>query len=98
MAAPKSRKVSGQRVKKNKRRPKTIPARSAAKQSSSRDAGHKTLQEILSQPATWLETARRFEPGGELFDGFHGFSKDGPWLFVACGSSYYLSRTIAAQW
>ena len=21
-----------------------------------------------------------------------------PWLFVACGSSYYLSQTIAAQW
>jgi glucosamine--fructose-6-phosphate aminotransferase (isomerizing) len=26
------------------------------------------------------------------------FSRHEPWLFVACGSSYYLSQTIAAQW
>jgi glutamine---fructose-6-phosphate transaminase (isomerizing) len=85
-------------VKKIKQRPKTISARSGTRQSTSQGAGHQTLQEILSQPATWLETARRLEPSGELFDGFHALSKEGPWLFVACGSSYYLSRTIAAQW
>jgi glucosamine--fructose-6-phosphate aminotransferase (isomerizing) len=61
-------------------------------------AGHHTLQEILSQPAAWLETARRFEQNDKLFENFQNFSKEGPWLFVACGSSYYLSRTIAAQW
>jgi glucosamine--fructose-6-phosphate aminotransferase (isomerizing) len=33
-----------------------------------------------------------------LFGAFEGFSPQQPWLFVACGSSYYLSRTIAAQW
>jgi glutamine---fructose-6-phosphate transaminase (isomerizing) len=61
-------------------------------------AGHQTRQEIFSQPETWVETARRFEQDGTLARTLQNFTKDGPWLFVACGSSYYLSRTIAAQW
>ncbi len=61
-------------------------------------AGHQTRQEIFSQPGTWVETARRFEQDGTLARILHNFTKEGPWLFVACGSSYYLSRTIAAQW
>jgi glutamine---fructose-6-phosphate transaminase (isomerizing) len=61
-------------------------------------AGHQTTQEILSQPAAWVETARQFAQNADLLGGFEGFSPREPWLFVACGSSYYLSRTIAAQW
>jgi glucosamine--fructose-6-phosphate aminotransferase (isomerizing) len=61
-------------------------------------AGCQTEQEILSQPATWLETARQFEKNAELLEVSQIFSAQQPWLFVACGSSYYLSRTIAAQW
>ena len=60
--------------------------------------GHQTIQEILSQPATWTETGRQFERNPELLGAFEGFSPREPWLFVACGSSYYLSQTIAAQW
>ena len=45
-----------------------------------------------------METARQFEQNAELLGAFQGFSPREPWLFVACGSSYYLSRTIAAQW
>ncbi len=63
-----------------------------------RAAGHQTLAEILSQPATWLETARQFDPNGAILESFRNFSSREPWLFVACGSSYYLSQTIAAQW
>lgn len=65
---------------------------------SSRVAGQHTLQEILSQPATWLETARQFRDDSRLVKIIQSFSSQEPWLFVACGSSYYLSRTIAAQW
>jgi glucosamine--fructose-6-phosphate aminotransferase (isomerizing) len=65
---------------------------------ASRLAGQHTLQEILSQPATWVETAQQFDQNAELVGAFEGFSAREPWLFVACGSSYYLSRTIAAQW
>jgi len=67
-------------------------------QAKSQVAGHHTLQEILSQPAAWAETARQFEKNAELLEVSQMFSPQQPWLFVACGSSYYLSRTIAAQW
>jgi glutamine---fructose-6-phosphate transaminase (isomerizing) len=66
--------------------------------SASQVAGYHTLQEILSQPATWVETARRFGQNAELDQVSQIFSPLQPLLFVACGSSYYLSRTIAAQW
>jgi glutamine---fructose-6-phosphate transaminase (isomerizing) len=71
---------------------------SGAERFAPRTAGHHTLQEILSQPAAWLETARRFGQNGELQGLSEIFSPAESWLFVACGSSYYLSRTIAAQW
>ncbi len=61
-------------------------------------AGLQTLQEILSQPTAWVETARQFEQNAEMPEVFQDFSPKEPWLFAACGSSYYLSRTIAAQW
>jgi glucosamine--fructose-6-phosphate aminotransferase (isomerizing) len=64
----------------------------------SQHAGQHTLQEILSQPGTWLETARQFSDDAKLVKIFQLFSPQEPWLFVACGSSYYLSQTIAAQW
>jgi len=61
-------------------------------------AGQQTLAEIFSQPATWLETARQFDRNAAMIEAFRDFSSKEPWLFVACGSSYYLSQTIAAQW
>jgi glutamine---fructose-6-phosphate transaminase (isomerizing) len=66
--------------------------------SASRVAGRETFEEILSQPATWTETARRLEQNAELHQISQILSPKEPCLFVACGSSYYLSRTIAAQW
>jgi glucosamine--fructose-6-phosphate aminotransferase (isomerizing) len=45
-----------------------------------------------------VETARRSKENGQLERVYQTFSWQEPWLFVACGSSYYLSRTIAAQW
>jgi glutamine---fructose-6-phosphate transaminase (isomerizing) len=86
-------------VKKDK--PRILKKRRSASpggKSASRVAGQQTAQEILSQPATWVETTQQFEQNAELDKAFVSFSPDEPRLFVACGSSYYLSRTIAAQW
>ena len=86
-------------MKKNKRSgPKQSRSTAHGGRGASPAAGHLTLQEILSQPETWVETARQFEQNSELLRELHSFSHEGPWLFVACGSSYYLSQTIAAQW
>ena len=60
--------------------------------------GEHTLQEILSQPRIWSETETQLREAG-LLEKFSGlFSPRSPWLFVGCGSSYYLSRVIAALW
>jgi glucosamine--fructose-6-phosphate aminotransferase (isomerizing) len=85
-------------VKKEKRNLTKKLAKPRAGRAASRLGGQHTLPEILSQPATWEETARQFEENTGLRQTLQTLSPEGPWLFVACGSSYYLSRTIAAQW
>jgi glutamine---fructose-6-phosphate transaminase (isomerizing) len=57
-----------------------------------------TLSEILSQPQIWVETERMLADSGALQRLADTFSPRSPWLFVGCGSSYYLSRLIAAIW
>jgi glutamine---fructose-6-phosphate transaminase (isomerizing) len=57
-----------------------------------------TLSEILSQPATWRETARQLEQQGMLELVSKAFFPGSPWLFLACGSSYYLSQLVATLW
>jgi glutamine---fructose-6-phosphate transaminase (isomerizing) len=57
-----------------------------------------TLSEILSQPAAWRETSRQLEQQGMLEQLSRLFSPRSPWLFIACGSSYYLSHVVAALW
>ena len=60
--------------------------------------GEHTLQEILSQPRIWSETETQLRDA-KLLEKFSDlFSPRSPWLFVGCGSSYYLSRLIAGLW
>ncbi len=61
-------------------------------------AGQHTLAEILSQPVMWRETAEQLEQQGILSELSRTFSARSPWLFVACGSSYYLSQLAVAVW
>ena len=60
--------------------------------------GANTLAEIFSQPQIWKETDKRLRASKELERLAGIFSPRSPWLFVGCGSSYYLSRLIAAFW
>jgi len=62
-----------------------------------RPAEH-TLAEIYSQPAIWTETESQLQENGVLEQLAGSFSPRSPWLFVGCGSSYYLSQLIAALW
>jgi glutamine---fructose-6-phosphate transaminase (isomerizing) len=62
-----------------------------------RPAEH-TLAEIYSQPQVWSETESQLRQLGVLERLTRTFSAGSPWLFVGCGSSYYLSRLIAALW
>ncbi|HET7108334.1 MAG TPA: SIS domain-containing protein [Candidatus Acidoferrum sp.] len=60
--------------------------------------GEFTLREILSQPRIWSETQSQLREARLLEKFSHLFSPRSPWLFIGCGSSYYLSRLIAALW
>jgi glutamine---fructose-6-phosphate transaminase (isomerizing) len=60
--------------------------------------GEHTLAEILSQPHIWAETEKQLKDSGALEHLAEILSPRSPWLFVGCGSSYYLSRLIAALW
>lgn len=57
----------------------------------------KTLQEIRRQPETWracLQQLRPIDPE-QLIGKFH--PKQYPWVFVGCGTSYYLAQAAAAS-
>ena len=77
---------------------KTILKSKAAGASRKSKPGEHTLQEILSQPQIWSETETQLRESRLLEKFATLFSPRSPWLFVGCGSSYYLSRLIAALW
>lgn len=60
--------------------------------------GCHTISEILSQPAMWTETYGHVRQAGTIEHIATQFSGQDPWLFVACGSSYYLSQLASALW
>src|ERR1700756_102248 len=68
-----------------------------AREESFRPGVH-TLAEILSQPHIWKATDKHLKAAGVLEQFANIFSPRSPWLFVGCGSSYYLSQLIAALW
>jgi glutamine---fructose-6-phosphate transaminase (isomerizing) len=76
---------------------KASRAKNATPTPSVRPGAH-TLAEILSQPAIWTETESQLAASGTLQTLADTFSPRSPWLFIGCGSSYYLSRLIAAIW
>lgn len=77
---------------------KKTSSKTRGQKNKSQAAGADTLREILSQPEIWSETARRFGQNDDIDRAMPTFSPSEPWLFVACGSSYYLSQTVAALW
>jgi hypothetical protein len=68
------------------------------KRSDERVPGASTLGEILSQPSCWADCLTQL-PGvistQTILETFAGASE---WLFVGCGSSYYVALAAAAAW
>jgi len=61
-------------------------------------AGAYSKSEILSQPECWADCLKQLREGsriGEIEKRFRSFSE---WLFIGCGSSYYLALAAAASW
>ncbi len=57
-----------------------------------------TPKEILSQPRCWEECFKALDDGRQLERAAERLSKDTEFLFIGCGSSYYVSQAAAASW
>lgn len=62
------------------------------------NSGAHTLEEILSQPVCWAECLRTLDDKGQLQEIHKTFPARPEWLFVGCGSSYYIAQAAAASW
>ncbi len=62
------------------------------------ERGEHTRAEILSQPACWEQCLRELEESGQLLAARERFAHGSEWLFVGCGSSYYIALSAAAMW
>jgi glutamine---fructose-6-phosphate transaminase (isomerizing) len=60
--------------------------------------GSHTGIEIHSQPHRWAESLRDLEKDPEVERTIHEFSNSPRWLFIGCGSSYYVALAAAAGW
>ena len=60
--------------------------------------GAYSLVEILSQPQCWKDCLRGLETSAEIREINKEFGKRPEWLFIGCGSSYYVAMTAAASW
>src|SRR5438105_6185242 len=53
--------------------------------------------EILSQPQVWRECLAAMAASATLQEICDGAARDAEWLFIGCGSSYYIAQTAAAS-
>jgi len=60
--------------------------------------GAQTISEILSQPATWTACLQAMDKSAELRLLAHELPRNIEWVFIGCGSSYYLAQSAAATW
>lgn len=65
---------------------------------TSASSGAYTREEILSEPRCWGECLRHLAASGQIDRVLRIASLQKPWLFIGCGSSYYLALSAAASW
>ena len=59
------------------------------------DGAH-TLLEILSQPSCWSTSLQQLQENGGLKTLAPQFSDTHTWIFIGCGSSFYVAQSAAA--
>ncbi len=62
------------------------------------DSGKHTLSEILSQPECWQACLEEMKRSGQLDNIGRQVAQQAEWLFIGCGSSYYIALAAAASW
>ncbi len=66
--------------------------------SSNSNPGEHTIHEILSEPQTWRACLAALDKTAELRDLSGKLQRNVEWVFVGCGSSFYLAQVAAATW
>lgn len=57
-----------------------------------------TLTEILSQPKAWLKSLRELKQNTTVEKFLRESQSRAEWLFLGCGTSFYLAEAAAASW
>lgn len=57
-----------------------------------------TLTEVLSQPEVWRNALRELQESGSLQTVIEQTGSRTQWLFLGCGTSFYLAEAAAASW
>ena len=60
--------------------------------------GHLSFEEIMSEPGVWAATLQELEDNGRYEQVLKPLDKADEWLFVGCGSSYYVAQAAAWSW
>ena len=60
--------------------------------------GTHTIAEILSEPQTWRKCLAELDASGQLKRLSSDLQRNVEWIFVGCGSSFYLAQAAAASW
>jgi glucosamine--fructose-6-phosphate aminotransferase (isomerizing) len=60
--------------------------------------GAHTIAEILSEPATWKSCLQAMERTSELQSLNEKLPRNIEWMFIGCGSSFYLAQAASASW
>ena len=71
-------------------------ANEASQQASA--PGAYSLAEILSQPQCWRDCLRLLEHDAAIAEITKRFANCREWIFIGCGSSYYIALSAAASW
>ncbi len=61
-------------------------------------SGTHTLSEVMSQPGCWQACFEEMRRSGQLDRLGRQVAPQAEWLFVGCGSSYYIGLAAAASW
>jgi glucosamine--fructose-6-phosphate aminotransferase (isomerizing) len=61
-------------------------------------SGAYSLAEILSQPQCWADCLKELASSGAIPEIEKRFGKGSEWIFIGCGSSYYIALAAAASW
>lgn len=60
--------------------------------------GHRSFEEIMSEPGVWATTLQELEEHNRYAEVLKPLGEADEWVFVGCGSSYYVAQAAAWSW